>query len=137
MSYVPVITSSAATAAAAAKAARERQEEENLTKYNGDELDGWEFKIVRNFTGRFKDSKFVQQLCREEATSGWEMLEKFDDYRIRFKRRTDRRSGDQYAKIDPYRTQIGMGSGSLVALIVGISFAVIGLILLLVFLLKG
>ncbi len=71
------INSAATTVAAlaAARAARDRQEEEDMTGYNKDDLDGWEFKIVRSNMGKFKDYQKVQTLCREEAKAGWEMLE--------------------------------------------------------------
>lgn len=113
--------SGAATGAAAAAAARARErlrrEEEDMTRYNSDDLEGWEFKIVRAGTRRFKNRLAVQALCEEEAQAGWEMLEKFDDQRIRFKRRIDNRSRDQHLSIDPYRTQVGMSEGGLAAVI--------------------
>jgi hypothetical protein len=49
------------------------------------------------------------------------MLEKFDDYRIRFKRRTDNRPNDQFLKIDPYRTSVGFGISHIMAVSVGIA----------------
>ena len=68
-----------------AAAARQRQmrEEEKMTGYNKSDLDGWEFKIVRSSFGSFRSPEKIEKLCREEARAGWEMLEKFDDYRIR------------------------------------------------------
>ncbi len=47
------------------------------------------------------------------------MVEKFDNYRIRFKRRTDQRKNDQFLDFDPYRTHVGMASGPVAAIIVG------------------
>lgn len=83
-----------------------------MTGYRKDDLQGWEFKIVRAATRKFKDRETVRQLCEEEARSGWEMVEKFDDHRIRFKRSTDHRADDRHRGIDPYRTHVGMsGSG--------------------------
>ena len=60
-------TAGAGAAAAAAHAAKMRDEEENMTKYNGDELEKWEFKIVRSNFARFKKYEVVQKLCAEEA----------------------------------------------------------------------
>jgi hypothetical protein len=104
MVYIP----STAVHAAAAKMAQERKEEEEMTKYNPDDLNDWEFKIVRSGTGKFRNQEAIQKLCQEEARAGWEMIEKFDDYRIRFKRKTDMRTISSNQEIDPYRTHVGM-----------------------------
>ncbi|MCR3923310.1 MAG: hypothetical protein NUK65_12480, partial [Firmicutes bacterium] len=101
--------SAGAAAAAAAHQAKLREEEERLTTYNGDDLQGWEFKIVRSVS-KITGEKF-RTLCDEEAQNGWELLEKFDDTRIRFKRRTEQRKQDQYAEIAPYRTSFGISEG--------------------------
>jgi hypothetical protein len=111
MTFVPATTAAAgaATAAAAAKKRRElEREEELMTKYGTDEIEGWEFKIVRAATRKFKDSEFLRMTCEEEARSGWDMLEKFDDNRVRFRRKIEHRDGDLHRDIDPYRTQVGM-----------------------------
>ena len=119
----------AGAVAAAAHQARMREEEEKLTAYNRDDLQGWEFKIVRSNT-RIRGEKF-RQLCEEEAHSGWELVEKFDDTRVRFKRTVERRSQDQYAQIDPYRTQFGLTDAKFVIILLGSIFlftaAVVGI----------
>lgn len=123
----------AVIAAAAAKKKREREqrEEEIMTKYSSDDLDGWEFKIVRSSTGSFKNTDKVQTLITEEAQSGWAMIEKFDNNRIRFKRKVQLRSQDSLAQVDPYRTQFGFGEGSLVTIILGVLLVVGGIFLML------
>ncbi len=123
----------AAAAAAARKAALLRQEEEDMSGYNSDDLNGWEFKIVRANTRRFKDPKAVRQLCDEESKAGWEMIEKFDDSRIRFKRKIEHRSRDQYAEIDPYRSEVGIGQGNIVGLVLGVLALLGGLAFLLTY----
>jgi hypothetical protein len=129
----------AAAGAAAAAAARRRQqeEEENMTAYSKDDLEGWEFKIVRANTSKFKNHQAVQELCAEEAKAGWEMVEKFDDQRIRFKRRVEKRSGDMHLDIDPYRTQVGMSEGKIVSVVLGIVALLAGAALLIVLLARG
>ncbi len=108
-----------AAAAAAHKAAElKREEEEMMTAYGKEDLDGWEFKIMRSATGKFKSLETVQELCRQEAQAGWELVEKFDNSRIRFKRRIDKRSGDAQLGFDPYRTAAGISEGKLAAIIV-------------------
>jgi hypothetical protein len=122
-------------AAQAAQAARQRQlrEEERMTPYTHDELDNnWEFKIVRATTRAFRNPEALRKLIDEEARSGWVMLEKFDDSRVRFKR--PRSAGAQDAQqlssgIDPYRTQYGMSPNRFTAIILlvilGISLLVV------------
>ena len=122
---------SGAAVAAAQKRRLLEKEEQEMTGYGTQDMDGWEFKIVRSISGRFKNPDTIRKICEEEARSGWEMLEKFDDSRIRFKRRVDKRRSDGQQGVDPYRTQYGMGEGRLaIAIILGIALA-IGIVLLL------
>lgn len=130
-------TGGAVAAIAAAEAKRKREEEEeSMTTYNNSELEGWEFKIVRSNMGKFRNYETVKRICEEEASSGWELVEKFDDSRLRFKRKTTHRAQDAHRQIDPYRTETGIGSGSLGLLIAGSVLGTIGLVLALVFLFK-
>lgn len=108
MTYIPT----GAIIAAAAAAEARRKEEEEMTNYHSDDLDGWEFKIVRSTWGKFNSHEAVQEVCRRESEAGWELLEKFDKHRLRFKRRVDCRSADQHLSVDPYRgTSGGLGEG--------------------------
>ena len=62
----------------------EEQEEEEMTRYTEEEIkESWEFKIVRSNTGAFSNPATLRKLIEEEALSGWVMLEKFDDARVR------------------------------------------------------
>ena len=112
--------SGAAAAAAAAKKRQEQQEEEEMTQYSSQDINGWEFKIVRSVTARFSGHEAVQRLCSEESKAGWELVEKFDDSRIRFKRRIERRNQDQSLGFDPYRTRVGISELGVAAVIIGI-----------------
>jgi hypothetical protein len=136
---VPIFAVSAATSAAVAAelARKQREEEEEMTPYKSDDLAGWEFKIVRSATGKFNQASVVRKLCEEESRAGWEMLEKFDEYRIRFKRKTEHRGNDHYLEVDPYRTQIGIGPGQLGLMITGAIIGIVLLVLLIVFLLNN
>ncbi|MEW5993967.1 MAG: hypothetical protein AB1744_06185 [Candidatus Zixiibacteriota bacterium] len=120
-----------AAAAAAARAARMREEEEDMTKYTKDDLEGWEFKIVRANTRRFKNYREVQRICQEEAKAGWELVEKLDDSRMRFKRRTDNRANDHLLDVDPYRTQVGISQGNILAVVLGIIAVIAGVVIVL------
>lgn len=123
-----IFAATAGATAAAAAAAKMRKEEEDMTGYNINDLDGWEFKIMRANTARFKSHQAVQQVCEEEAKAGWEMVEKFDNSRIRFKRKVNQRKNDQFLDFDPYRTHVGMAAGKVAAIVIG-SILLIALIL--------
>ena len=106
----------------------ERQEEEQMTNYTHADLQGdWEFKIVRSATGAFKRPDFMAEVLDEEALSGWQLVEKFDDNRLRLKRAGDAGRKDDFLPggVDPYRTQYGMSDNRLAALWVLSSIAVI------------
>ena len=118
--------------AAAHKKKREYQEEEDMTRYSAEDLAQWEFKIVRSSTGKFQDPHFLRRVCEEESESGWELLEKFDNNRIRFKRPVERRSLDALESRDPYRTSVGMSEGQLVLTVIFVASTVAALIVLLV-----
>ncbi|MEE8577655.1 MAG: hypothetical protein V3T31_10405 [candidate division Zixibacteria bacterium] len=119
-SMVPIIAAVVGSSAAHAAAAKAREEEEKLTKYNSNDLDNWEFKIIRSSFGRFNSQENIQKVCTEEAAAGWELVEKFDNHRLRFKRRTERRGQDIHATIDPYRSCVGSsGLGMKMGLLLG------------------
>lgn len=130
-------TGGAIAAAAAAEAKRKREEEEErMTTYGNSDLEGWEFKIVRSNMGKFRNYETVKRICDEEAASGWELVEKFDDSRLRFKRKTSHRAQDAHRPTDPYRTETGIASSTLGLFITGTLLAVIGIVLAVVFMLR-
>jgi hypothetical protein len=112
-------------AAAAAQEQRRLmyEEEERMTKYSPDELrEDWEFKIVRAETPIFRKPEIFQLLLQEEAISGWQLVEKLDDMRVRFKRSPSARKRDAMLPqgVDPYRTRFGSYTRSARLLIVNI-----------------
>ena len=109
-----------AAAAAAARARRQRKEEEEMTQYAPGDLEGWEFKILRATTRKFRDQLSLRAVLDEEAEAGWELVEKFDDSRIRLKRRVQCRENDHKLHHDPYRTWVGMSQGVMAAWMVGV-----------------
>ena len=115
----------AAAAAAAAHRAKLREEEERLTGYIPQDLEGWEFKIVRS-SGKIVGDKFTR-LVEEEKLNGWELVEKFDDNRVRFKRRTEHRCRDGMQGIEAYRTTFGLSETRLVLIVLGVMAAVMAL----------
>jgi hypothetical protein len=119
-----------AAAAAAARLRMLREEEEAMTSYSPDDLLHHEFKILRANTAAFRNPQTLQQVCQEEALSGWSLVEKFDDYRLRFKRPLAARNNPAPPGVDPYRTTYGIGQGAIVAMVL----AAIGAFVLLLFL---
>jgi hypothetical protein len=107
----------------AAMKRQQEEEEQRMTQYNAEDLNGWEFKIVRSTFGRFNNAEVVRQLISDEAQNGWEMVEKFDEYRIRFKRRTEKRALHSGGSIDPYRTNYGADKRILPLIAVGVALA--------------
>jgi hypothetical protein len=117
----------AATHAARKRRLREQGDrigEEEMTNYSVEDLENnWEFKIVRSERGAFRKPEVFQRLLQEEAMAGWEMVEKLDDRRVRFKRRKDARRKDATLPqgVDPYRSQFDAGaSRTLVLVLIGL-----------------
>jgi hypothetical protein len=111
----------AAGAAAAAAAAAERarcEEEEEMTGYEPRDLDeAWEFKILRSRMTAFGNPATLRRILDEEAAAGWELVEKFDDSRIRLKRRVAHRENDDLLEFDAYRTYAGMSQGNMAVVV--------------------
>ena len=125
---------SAAHMAAHAAAERRKQEEEEelMTGYTPSDLnEQWEFKIVRSQTSAFNKPDVFQKLVQQESLSGWELLEKLGDDRVRFKRLTSarRRDGMLPPGIDPYRTQHGMSEGTMVFWVLTVLALVFGTVI--------
>ncbi len=119
-----------ASAAAAAAKKRQEEEEEEMTTYSPEELEKYEFKIVRANWGVFGKPERFNQLLQEEARAGWELVEKFDNERVRFKRPLSARESDRQlpAGLDPYRSQYGMPPLLFALLLVLVVLAGLGLL---------
>ena len=88
---------------------RRAEEEERLTPYSAEDLaDSWQFKIVQ---GHFRDPAWVHAVIQEQAHYGWIFLEKFDDSRIRFKRRASEAARDVMRGGNPYSTRSAVATG--------------------------
>ncbi len=108
----------AAASAAARAAERRRQEEEEMTAYGPNDLEQYEFKIIRSATGSFKHPAKLRAILDEEGKAGWELVEKFDNSRVRLKRGLEWRDKDAALVQDPYRTTVGISEGMLALRIV-------------------
>ena len=116
---------------------RLQAEEEEMTRYTPEDVDGdWEFKIVRSASASFRNPETLRRLVVEESAAGWIMLEKFDDSRVRFKRRrVDRMRDTSLASgVDPYRTNWGMGQSGMVIVMIAVMgvFLMMGIMMMFV-----
>jgi len=116
------------------KLIRDREEEEEVTT----SADGTEFeyKIIRSPFGAFKKPEKFRAALAEEARVGWELVEKFDDTRVRLRRPTRFRAIDADSGQDAYRIRVGSSDGAIAGRIVlgvvlGVA-AVVGIVLLFV-----
>lgn len=108
-----------ATVAAAVALQRMIEEEEEMTKYTNADLDGWEFKILRSASGAFNSAQEFNKALQEESVHGWELVEKFDNYRIRLKRRVETRTRiNTNSAIEPYRTSYGITDGRIAVYVI-------------------
>lgn len=110
-----------------------------MTPYTREELaEDWEFKIVRANTGVFGRAEVFNQLIEEEARAGWQLVEKFDNSRVRFKRPRSARQRDAQLPedVDPYRTRYGLSEGAFAIILLAVIFGGLGLILAVVFLIE-
>jgi len=107
-----------------------------MTNYSRDDLAGeWEFKIVRSLTGAFRNPATLERMRQEESQSGWVMVEKFDNSRVRFKRPSRARDNDSRLPegSDPYRSYYGISNIRFTLVILFIVFGFVGVVLLSVF----
>lgn len=99
-----------------------------MTPYDRDDLDGWEFKILRATSQKFRNRDELERILDEEARAGWELIEKFDDTRLRLKRRVECREDDRRADVDPYRIWVGTTPARQAAIVVAVTLGVLALI---------
>lgn len=92
-----------------------QEEEEEVTTPTATE---YEYKFLRSQFGIFKKPEKFRAALAEEARCGWELVEKFDDSRVRLRRPVSCRAQDADSGQDPYRTRVGAGEGAMVAWIV-------------------
>lgn len=101
-----------------------------------DVADEWEFKILRSTSAAFRKRQTLEQALREEAESGWVLLEKLDDSRLRLKRPRAARQLPDPTTHDPYRSHYGMSPQQTALLIVVILMGALFVVLTTVLLLK-
>ena len=93
-----------------------------------------EYKVLKSVRGEFSKPEKMRQAVTEEAEFGWDLMEKVDQHRLRFRRPVSERVRDVAAERegkDPYRTTFGISEGRFVAylLTVVVIFMVVSLVL--------
>lgn len=66
-----------------------------------------EYKIVQSTTPHFAKPEQLSRVLSEEAQAGWQLVEKFDNFKIRLQRDVSHREHDSSRNIDPYRCHVG------------------------------
>ena len=115
----------------------QQQEEEEMTAPDSGDSARYEYKILRSITGAFRDPTKLRQALEEEARAGWELLEKFDDSRLRLRRPVECRKQDDLLGQDPYRTWFGMSIRFWMWFAVGSSILAVGVFILVLVLVLG
>lgn len=111
-----------------------------MTRYSAEELNGsWEFKIMRSATSAFRKPEVLMRVLEVESLGGWELVEKFDDGRLRLKRPVAARRNDATLPkgYKPYQTRYGIGEGRLALWVMLGIFTATGIVLGLVYLAQG
>lgn len=123
-----------AAAAAAAEARRrlQQEEEEEMTYPTPDGPIQYEYKIIRSARAAFKDPHKFRAALEAEAEAGWELVEKFDNSRVRLRRDIRWRDRDASLVVDAYRTYVGITEEMLTMWIVLVLFGGIAAVLLLI-----
>lgn len=88
-----------------------------------------EYKIVQSTTPHFAKAGNLKAVLDEEAQSGWQLVEKFDNYKIRLQRDISHRTGDSTRSVDAYRTQVGLSNWVTYSAAAALTIAVVLLIL--------
>lgn len=111
-----------------------------MTRYNADELSGnWEFKIMRSATSAFRRPEVLMKVLETERLGAWELVEKFDDGRLRLKRPVAARRNDATLPrgYNPYQTRYGISEGGLAIWVTLAILLAIGLVLGVIYLTQG
>jgi hypothetical protein len=104
----------------------QREEEEEVST-SADRTE-FEYKFLRSQFGAFKKPERLRAALAEEARAGWELVEKFDDNRLRLRRPVSCRAADADRDQDPYRT-LAPGDGAAVGRVLLIVLVVVLVIL--------
>jgi hypothetical protein len=87
---------------------REDEEESKTPHDQGESMDNWEYKIVRNEMNLFEQPELLEEALQEEGQAGWQLVEQFDGNRMRLRRDVHARASDAElpSGYNPYRTMV-------------------------------
>lgn len=88
-----------------------------------------EYKIVQSNTPMFANTAKLKEIAAEEARAGWELIEKVDNFKLRFQRDISHRDNDSKLDSDPYRTQVGVSSAVTYTITAVVTIAIVVIIL--------
>jgi hypothetical protein len=100
--------------------------------------DRWEYKVVQAPNGEFGQREHLRLLLRQEGRAGWVMVEKYDDWRVLFKRPRSAAWWDDHLppEVDPYRSVYTVSYDSdwiyALALAGGVLYVIVALVILVV-----
>ncbi|WP_237132970.1 hypothetical protein [Pseudohongiella sp. O18] len=66
-----------------------------------------EYKVIQSTVPYFAKPANLKQTLHEEAQAGWQLVEKFDNFKIRLQRDIAQRDSDHTRQLDPYRCHVG------------------------------
>tara|TARA_R110002072_G_scaffold136124_2_gene278045 strand:+ start:1076 stop:1369 length:294 start_codon:yes stop_codon:yes gene_type:complete len=66
-----------------------------------------EYKVIQSTTPHFAKTSQLLKVLQEESAAGWQLVEKFDNYKLRLCRDIKHRADDSGRTLDPYRTHVG------------------------------
>lgn len=69
-----------------------------------------EYKVVQSTTPLFAKLQNIDAIMAEESKAGWQLVEKFDNYKLRLQRDISHRANDKTLPFDAYRTQVGVSN---------------------------
>ena len=69
-----------------------------------------EYKVITSQTPMFAKQEKISEVMELEARAGWQLVEKYDNYKLRLRRKLSARENDKNLDFDPYRTHAGVSS---------------------------
>jgi len=69
-----------------------------------------EYKIVQSTTPLFAKLQNIDAIMAEESKAGWQLVEKYDNYKLRLQRNISHRANDKTLPFDAYRSQVGVNN---------------------------
>ncbi|MDP1930572.1 MAG: hypothetical protein Q8L60_03840 [Gammaproteobacteria bacterium] len=91
-----------------------------------------EYKVVQSTTPLFATSKKIEEIMAEESKAGWQLVEKFDNYKMRLQRDISHRANDKNLGFDAYRSQVGVNNIIVYGITTVVTLAVVYAIFVLV-----